>query len=123
MNGTMRALLAFLLVVSALASPGTAPQAQAEDIYGADMYFPVVGENHYTDTFGALRSGGRSHHGVDIMAAKMTPIVAVADGTVGWMHNTVGDDCCSLALRHDDGWQSWYVHLNNDTPGTDDKQG
>jgi hypothetical protein len=124
MNGTMRALLAFSLVAAALASPGTAPEATAdEELYGASMYFPVVGENHYTDTFGAPRSGGRSHHGVDIMAEKMTPVVAVADGTVGWMHNTIGDDCCAMALRHDDGWESWYIHLNNDTPGTDDQAG
>lgn len=30
------------------------------------------------------------------------------------------DRCCTIALRHDDGWESWYIHLNNDTPGTDD---
>ena len=84
MNGTMRATLAFLLVVSALASPPSAPEAAA-DLYGASMYFPVIGENHYSDTFGAPRSGGRSHHGVDIMAENMTPVIAVADGTIGWL--------------------------------------
>ncbi len=124
MNGTMRAMLAFLLVVSALASPGSAPEATADDdLYGADMDFPVVGEHHYTNTFGAPRSSGRLHHGVDILADKMTPVIAVADGTVGWMHNTIGGNCCAMSLRHDDGWESWYIHLNNDTPGTDDKQG
>ncbi len=123
MNGMMRATLAFVLVVGALTSPGTtAPEARA-DIYGASMYFPVVGENHYSDTFGAPRSGGRSHHGVDIMADKMVPVVAVADGTVGWMHDDQGGNCCAMQLRHDDGWESWYIHLNNDTPGTDDGQG
>ena len=123
MNGWMRATLAFALVAGLLASPGTtAPEASA-DIYGASMYFPVVGENHYSDTYGAPRSGGRSHHGVDIMADKMTPVVAVADGTVGWMHDDQGGNCCAMSLRHDDGWESWYIHLNNDTPGTDDGQG
>jgi peptidoglycan hydrolase-like protein with peptidoglycan-binding domain len=28
--------------------------------------------------------------------------------------------CCSVVIDHDDGWQSSYLHLNNDTPGTDD---
>jgi hypothetical protein len=83
----------------------------------------VVGENHYTDTFGAPRSGGRTHEGVDIMAEKMIPVVAVAAGTVGWMHDEQGGDCCAMALNHDDGWSSWYIHLNNDTPGTDDGLG
>ena len=53
----------------------------------------------------------------------MVPVVAVADGTVGWMHNTQGVKCCAMALNHDDGWASWSIHLNNDTPGTDDGQG
>jgi hypothetical protein len=128
MNGMMRATLALVLVAGALASPGTtAPEAQAQTeedpIYGASMYFPVVGENHYTNTFGAPRSAGRVHHGVDIMAEKMVPVVAVADGTVGWINNTVGGNCCSMALEHDDGWESWYVHLNNDNVPLDDGQG
>ncbi|MGA9597133.1 MAG: M23 family metallopeptidase [Acidimicrobiia bacterium] len=125
MNGRMRALLAFALVTATLASAGTtAPQARAdEELYGASMIFPVVGENYYSDTFGAPRSGGRTHEGVDIMADKMIPVVAVASGTVGWMHDEQGGDCCAMALNHDDGWESWYIHLNNDTPGTDDGLG
>ncbi len=128
MNGMMRATLALVLVAGALVSPGTTAseaqaQSQEDEIYGSSMYFPVIGENHYTNTYLAPRSEGRLHHGVDIMAEKMIPVIAVADGTVGWIHDTIGDDCCSMALQHDDGWESWYVHLNNDTPGTDDGQG
>ena len=39
------------------------------------------------------------------------------------MHDEVGENCCAMALEHDDGWASWYIHLNNDTPGTDDGLG
>ena len=90
-----------------------------------DMVFPVVGPNHYSDTFGACRGSGcsRRHEGIDIMAAKMIPVVAVADGTIGWMHNEQGGNCCAMSLNHSDGWESYYIHLNNDTPGTDDGQG
>jgi hypothetical protein len=28
-----------------------------------------------------------------------------------------------MALNHDDGWSSWYIHMNNDTEGTDDGLG
>jgi hypothetical protein len=91
------------------------------------MIFPhLAGETTgYSDTFGACRGTGcsRSHQGIDIMAPKMVPIVAVASGTVGWMHDEQGGDCCAMALYHDDGWESWYIHMNNDTPGTDDGQG
>ena len=84
-----------------------------------DLVFPVAGRYRMADSFGDPRSGGRRHAGVDIMAPKGTPVVAVASGTVRWMYGA-GGRCCSLALTHDDGWRSRYVHLNNDTPGTDD---
>ena len=92
-----------------------------DEIY--PLVFPVVGENHYTDTWGAARSSGRTHQGVDIIADKMVPVVAAASGTVGWIHDEQGGNCCAMALNHDDGWASWYIHLNNDTPGTDDGLG
>ncbi len=95
--------------------------AQAAELY--PLVFPVASDYHYSDTWGAARSGGRTHEGTDIMAPKMTPVYAAASGTVGWMRNGVGTDCCMMALNHDDGWSSWYIHLNNDTPGTDDGLG
>lgn len=99
------------------------PQAQAGDT--SEMYFPIVGEVNYSDTFGACRGSGcsRTHLGVDILAAKLTPVVAVADGVVGWVKDTVGGNCCSMSISHDDGWETYYIHMNNDTPGTDDGQG
>ena len=36
----------------------------------------------YEDTFGAPRSGGRTHEGTDIMAARNTPVVACVNGIV-----------------------------------------
>ena len=107
----------------AVASSGLLPltPVAADEIY--EMVFPVAGPNTYTDTWGAPRSGGRTHEGTDILADKMIPVVAVASGTVGWMHDVQGGNCCAMALNHDDGWASWYIHLNNDTPGTDDGLG
>ena len=95
--------------------------AQADEVY--PIVFPVAGDHYYSDTWGAARGGGRTHQGTDIMADKMTSVVAAASGTVGWMHDEQGGKCCAMALYHDDGYASWYIHLNNDTPGTDDGQG
>ncbi|HEX6299709.1 MAG TPA: peptidoglycan DD-metalloendopeptidase family protein [Acidimicrobiia bacterium] len=84
------------------------------------IVFPVAGEHSFVDTFGAPRDGGRRQHkGNDIFAAKGTPVVAVSDGTIDLM--STGDLAGQyVALRHNDGWRSMYMHLNNDTPGTDD---
>lgn len=102
-------------------------------VYGEDvdfpMVFPVAGPNHYGDHFWYPR-GTRAHHGIDIMAPKMTPVVAIADGTITY-YNGSGNQawvdkygrCCTLRVTHAGGWVSKYIHLNNDTPGTDDGQG
>ncbi len=109
--------LTLLTLVTAAAPLGAAAAESEGGLY--ELVFPVVGEATFTDTFGAARSGGRSHEGIDIMAEKMAPVVAVADGTVGWL----GTSCCYFEILHDDGYSSWYIHLNNDTAGTDDGEG
>ncbi len=114
-------LASIAVLAICVTNASAAPAAAAEP--SPPIVFPVAGPNTFTDTWGAARAGGRTHEGTDIMADKMTPVVAVSSGTVGWMHNTQGGNCCAMALQHDDGWESWYIHLNNDTPGTDDGQG
>lgn len=87
------------------------------------MEFPVVGGGGIGSVFGDVRAGGdRWHAGVDVFAPKLTPVVAVKAGTVSSIHAESGD-CCWLTVRHDDGWSSWYLHLNNDSYGTDDGRG
>lgn len=103
-------------VLLALVSVPVGVTASAAEFDPAQIVFPVIGPVSYTDTFDAPRSGGRTHHATDIMAAKMQPVVAAADGRVRW----IGDECCMLAIDHGGGWETWYIHLNNDTPGTDD---
>ena len=110
--------LAWLSVVPLAPAAEGPPGAGEPLIY--PMVFPLLGDHTLTDSFGDPRGGGRSHAGIDIMAERMVPVVAVADGTVRWVHNERGKNCCDVALLHDDGWRSRYIHLNNDTPGTDD---
>ncbi len=84
------------------------------------MVFPIAGPRTVLSVFGAERDGGeRTHKGVDLAAPKLTPVVAVKDGTVVRL-NRAG---VSVVVKHDDGWSSWYVHLNDDTFGTDDGLG
>jgi hypothetical protein len=87
------------------------------------MQWPVLGGGAVLSVFGAERDlGARRHAGVDISAPKMTPVVAVRDGTVKVIHADRGD-CCSVGITHDDGWSSFYLHLNNDLDGSDDGDG
>jgi murein DD-endopeptidase MepM/ murein hydrolase activator NlpD len=73
----------------------------------------------FRDDWRNRRSGGRPHQGTDIYAGKGTPVVAVADGIIRSMHSR-GKGGYMLWIDHAEGWESWYMHLNNDTPGTDD---
>lgn len=82
------------------------------------IVFPVDGAVTYTDTFGAPRSG-HTHEGQDLMGKKMLPLLAAVDGTVYRVKydNTIGN---SVTIKAADGWTYHYIHVNNDTPGTDD---
>ncbi len=89
-----------------------------------ELVFPVEGDHEFTDTFWAARFHG-AHSSQDIYAAKGVPVVAAASGVVRLVNWTARqhlnpERCCSVVIDHDDGWQSSYLHLNNDSPGTDD---
>lgn len=87
------------------------------------ILWPVPGYLDVASSWGADRDGGtRLHRGNDIMAPKLTPVVAVATGTIGSIRGQRGD-CCWIVLNHDDGWSSWYLHLNNDVLGSDNGRG
>ncbi|MDH5420202.1 MAG: M23 family metallopeptidase [Acidimicrobiia bacterium] len=113
----MKHILISLAIALAIVPAVSTPVNAATEY---DMVFPVVGDVQFDNTWGNARSGGRRHQGTDIMAAKMLPVVAVADGVIDWVHDGTRKTCCALGITHDDGWESYYIHMNNDTPGTDD---
>ena len=115
-------MVCLLVVVAALVSSLTVAVQRAD----AALYritFPVhpdrIDDVYWSDTWGAPRSGGRSHIGVDIMGERMIPLVAANDSVVTWgeFDNAGGN---IVRLRDDNGWEYQYIHINNDTPGTDD---
>ena len=57
------------------------------------------------------------------MAPKMSPVVAVRSGLVEKIEYGGSLSGTSIRIRHDDGWSSHYIHLNNDLYGTDDGRG
>jgi hypothetical protein len=89
------------------------------------MAWPLSGVGQIGSPFGADRDGGaRKHEGNDIAAPRLTPVVAVSDGVITRVAQERGTaNCCWTIVEHTDGWQSYYIHLNNDQHGTDDGLG
>lgn len=88
------------------ADPGTGHPATP---YVDVMVCPVVGGSAYGDTWGAPRSGGRRHQGVDMVAPVGTLLVAVADGIVEQRTNVLGG--ITVTLTGDNGNRYYYAHL------------
>lgn len=81
---------------------------------GSMLQMPVVGvmpANLY-NSWGDPRDGGkRSHKGIDIFAAKGTPVVAVADGVISYIGDQPKGGHC-LWLTTDSGTSFYYAHLD-----------
>jgi murein DD-endopeptidase MepM/ murein hydrolase activator NlpD len=109
------------LAIAAVVTMATAlPASAATNDLPFDIEFPQdPAATEFSSTFGAGRSGGRSHKGNDLMAPRMTEVYAVADGVVAHVdiNHLSGRN---VRILHQDGWMSYYLHLNNDNPGTDD---
>ncbi len=75
-----------------------------------DIACPVNGSAAFGDTWGAARSGGRSHQGVDMLASTGTPLVAVVSGTVQQKETSLGGH--SLWLTGNNGNRYYYAHLD-----------
>jgi peptidoglycan LD-endopeptidase LytH len=71
---------------------------------------PVSKPYSYVDSWGAARSGGRTHKGTDIMNPLGNKVHAIVDGVVSRQtYSSLGG--VSLYLRGDDGNEYYYAHL------------
>jgi murein DD-endopeptidase MepM/ murein hydrolase activator NlpD len=87
---------------------GTNPRAAGVGFVDT-IICPVVGGSAYGDTWGAPRSGGRRHQGVDMLAPQGTPLQAVISGTVIHRDNRLGG--ITISLLGDNGNRYYYAHL------------
>ena|GEM_PF-472465 len=73
---------------------------------------PVDGPVSFSDTWGAPRSGGRTHKGVDMSAARGTPLVAMETGRISRLSNsTLGG--LSVYLQGNSGDIYYYAHMDS----------
>ncbi|MBI5467475.1 MAG: VCBS repeat domain-containing M23 family metallopeptidase [Candidatus Kerfeldbacteria bacterium] len=84
--------------------------------------FPVAGATRYSDDFGAPRVG-HTHEGNDIFGVKMQPLVAAVDGIARFVPFPEPSYGWYVSIEDSDGYRYNYLHINNDTPGTDDGNG
>lgn len=127
----MRPVWLLLTMVLALAScaPRAAPSrfeatptAAAEVGSSLVMHMPVEGLRvaEVGNNFGAAR-GGRWHEGVDLFAARGTPVRPAATGVV-WHAGETALGGLAIAIDGDDGMRYFYTHLDSIAPGIRDGQ-
>src|SRR6185295_3739201 len=64
----------------------------------------------FADTWGAPRSGGRRHQGVDMIGTRGIPVLAVVDGVAEARKNILG--VTTIWLTGVDGNGYYYAHLD-----------
>lgn len=108
-------LLATAGAAAVLPVPGVALAASRRPPF--EFNFPQDPiDTWFAQTFGLAKADGRIHMGIDLMAPKMTPVYTIAEGTVKRIAQSPRAGRYMI-IDHAEGWQSWYLHLNNDDPG------
>jgi murein DD-endopeptidase MepM/ murein hydrolase activator NlpD len=94
-------------------------QALFAPLSGATLQMPVVGIRSVDldDSWGAPRDGGsRPHRGIDIFAARGTPVIAVTEGIISYIGDQPKGGHC-LWLTTESGTSFYYAHLERWAPG------
>jgi murein DD-endopeptidase MepM/ murein hydrolase activator NlpD len=86
-------------------------EAQQRLVAQGANFCPVGGTVNFSDTWGAARSGGRSHQGTDMMASHGTPVIANTNGDVQHKYNGLGGT--SYYLYGDNGDTYYGAHLQD----------
>ena len=120
--GVVLAASAATFLFGSVAAGPAAAEFTAAGVEYHHLTFPVAGAVNYRDDFGECRAGcSRRHEGIDLPDPKLTHEVAATDGTVTEIGTNRGAASGNmLTLQGDDGWSYKYMHINDDTPGTND---
>ena len=95
----------------------SARRAVATDHGGLLLPVDGIAVAQLVDTFGAARSGGRSHGAIDIMAPRGSLVVSAADGVVERLHRSRLGGITAYVRSADGNWVYYYAHLDAYAPG------
>jgi murein DD-endopeptidase MepM/ murein hydrolase activator NlpD len=95
---------------AAAPAPAPVPESPPPSNAGSGIVCPVAGPRAFGDTWGAARSGGRSHEGVDMMSPAGTPLVAVESGYAQFKTTSLGGN--SVWVNGNSGTRYFYAHLS-----------
>ena len=96
-------------------APAPAPPAAGVSLAAKPVQAPCT----YSDTWGAARSGGRTHLGTDIMASEGQEVYAVQTGEITKLYSEATDALAGngIRLRQADGTFWFYGHMSALAPG------
>ncbi len=120
----MKVALLVLFVLGIFALDGTSVQAQTTSSSASlrAIAYPTEKTVPLSNDFGQAR-GTRAHEGNDLIGAKMVPLYAAVTGRVKSIQDPEAAWGYAIVLEDEDGYTYHYIHVNNDTPGTDDGAG
>ena len=95
----------------------SARRAFATDHDGLMLPVEGIAATQLVDTFGASRSGGRSHGALDIMAPRGSPVVSATEGIVERLHLSSAGGITAYVRSPDGAWVYYYAHLDSYAPG------
>jgi len=106
----------------ATSSPTSAPTAPL--VSPAGLIVPVAGvrADQLVDTFSAARSEGRVHDAIDIPAPRGTQVLAVANGKILKLFQSVPGGITIYQLSSDETFIYYYAHLDGYAAGLSEGQ-
>lgn len=126
----IRSILILIFAVIFISACSTAPKKPSQPLNAAAVQklknmslpnklpIPVQGvkSNNLTDTWGASRSSGRIHEGVDIMASRGTKVFSATEGLIVDLRNNNLAGKVIWVLGPNGSWH-YYAHLDGHKRG------
>ena len=103
---------------SSRSSSSSSSRRSVTVVQTGSFVFPVQGPHSFIDSWGAARSGGRTHTGTDILASQGTPVVACVSGSISRTNRSdSGLGGITVWLTGNNGYRYYYAHLDGIASG------